>query len=148
MIFGLPDWPTSCLRALERFQLVQLFDVVHYLRHNSGDRPPDVADTYASRVAMVSAASRGADPMDLLADGDRRAVATNTPGFAWAMPRETIERARFFDTCIIGGGDRAMIAAVYGAEDHVIARQRMTPVVTRNPTGRGPPSSVRSWAVP
>jgi hypothetical protein len=137
VIFGLPDWPALALRALERFQLVQLFDAVHYLRHDSGDRLPDVADTYVTRVALVSAASRGVEPMELLAEGDRMAFAANTPGFAWAMPRETIERARFFDTCIVGGGDRAMIAAVYGAEHHVIARQKMTPAHAE---------SYRTWA--
>jgi hypothetical protein len=126
VVFARPDWPELALLALERSRLVQLFEAVHYLRRDVGDRPPDVADTYATRVAIAAAAARGGQPKDLLADGDRQAFGWTSPGFAWAMPRETIERCGFFDSCIIGGGDRAMIAAAYGDCDLVIARQKMT----------------------
>lgn len=126
VIFGRSDWPELALRALERSRLVQLFEAVHYLGREAGDRPLDVADTYATRVAMAAAVVRGARPADLLDEGNRRAVASTAPGFAWAMPRRAIEQCRFFDSCIVGGGDRALIAAAYGECDHVIGRHRMT----------------------
>lgn len=135
VIFARSDWPELALRALDRSRLVQLFDAVHYLRRDAEDSV-DVADTYATRTAMASAIAQGAAPGEILDEGDRKAFASTTPGFAWAMPRETIERCRFFDTCIVGGGDRAMIAAVYGQWDHVIKRQKMTP---------GHAESFRAW---
>lgn len=138
VVFARPDWPQLALRALEQWQLVQLFEVVHYLRRNTGDGPPELAQAYAARVSMPAAVARGVLPKDLLADGDRKAFGASSPGFAWAMPRETIERCRFFDSCIVGGGDRALIAAAYDADDHVIARQRMNPAHAE---------AYRAWAV-
>lgn len=137
LAFARPDWPQLALHALERWQLVQLFEIVHYLRRDLGERRPEVAYAYAARGSMPAAVARGAPPMDLLADADRKAFGSTSPGFAWAMPRETIERCRFFDSCIVGGGDRAMISAAYDADDHVIARQRMTPAHA---------DSYRAWA--
>lgn len=136
VIFGLPEWPELAVQALDRARLVQLFEAVHYLRRDANERRLDLADTYATRVSMASAIAGGARPEDLLAEGDRRAVAPSSPGFAWAMRRDVIEQCRFFDTCIVGGGDRAMIAAVYGQWDHVVRRQRMT---------SGHAQSFRAW---
>lgn len=135
VVFGRTDWPELTLRALDRSRLVQPFEAVHYLRRDADDRM-DLADTYATRNAIASAIARGAEPEYLLAEGDRKTFASTTPGFAWAMARETIEQCRFFDTCVVGGGDRAMIAAVYGQWDHVIRRQKMT---------NGHAESFRAW---
>jgi hypothetical protein len=126
VVFALPDWPELAMAALGRSQLVQLFEAVHYLRREASDFGLDVAHSYATRIAMAASLARGARVDELLADGDRKAFASTSPGFAWAMARETIERCGLFDTCIVGGGDRAMIAAVFGEWDHVIRRQRMT----------------------
>ena len=127
VVLARADWPELALRALERHRLIQLFATARYLRRDCSEGPFAADATYASRTAIAVEVEAGSDPHDLLAEGDHRAYASTTPGFAWASARETIERCRFFDTCIVGGGDRAMIAATYGAFDHVIRRQRMTP---------------------
>jgi hypothetical protein len=127
LVFARSDWPDLAIRALETRRFVQLFETVHYLRRESGDGPFAADAAYIARTSIAREVEAGRDPNHLLTEGDHRTYAPTSPGFAWAMERETIERCRFFDTCIVGGGDRAMIAAAYGAFDHVVQRQKMTP---------------------
>jgi hypothetical protein len=127
IVFDRPDWPELALDALARWPLVQLFREAHYLRRDARDGPPGPEDAYTRRTSIAYGVEGGLDPLPLFTDGDVRPYSSHSPGFAWAMARETIDRLRFFDTCIVGGGDRAMIAAAYGCFDHVVVRQRMTP---------------------
>ena len=50
---------------------------------------------------------------------------TSAPGFAWAARRELLNRHLFFDTCILGGGSRAMACAAYHCLEELINRHRM-----------------------
>ena len=47
-------------------------------------------------------------------------------GFAWAARRDLLERHGFFDECIVGGGDSAIVAAAYGCLDYVVQRQHLS----------------------
>ena len=40
-------------------------------------------------------------------------------GLAWAAATDTIRHLRFFDRCIIGGGDTALLAAACGCFEHI-----------------------------
>jgi hypothetical protein len=54
---------------------------------------------------------------------DRKATPAN--GLAWAARRELLDRHGFFDACIIGGGDRAMISAAHRCFDQLARRHYM-----------------------
>ena len=79
-----------------------------------------------SRTSIPLGIEHGFEPTEIFRDGDLNPFGKHTCGFAWAARREFIERHRLFDTCIVGGGDRALIAAALDCIDHVIQRQRMT----------------------
>ena len=79
------------------------------------DGPLGPADAYTAATPSRHAVEGGCDPHAAPVGGRRNAY-----GCAFARLRLGDGRARpssgfgFFDTCIVGGGDRAMIAAAYG----------------------------------
>ena len=75
----------------------------------------------AQRESLAYAMASGLDNDAWLLSSERSA-GWYAPGFAWAARRELLERHRFYDACIIGGGDRAMATAAYGCFDHLIRR--------------------------
>jgi hypothetical protein len=47
-------------------------------------------------------------------------------GFAWAARRDFLDSQRFYDACIVGGGDAAMVAAAFKSPERAISRLAMT----------------------
>ena len=127
VIFGRDDWPKLALRALESARLVQLFHRVHYVKESFADGMPNVEDTFLTRSSIPIGIERGFSPIAIFEDGNINRYGRHTCGFAWAAPRAILESEGFYDTCIVGGGDRALAAAALGCIDHVVARHRMTP---------------------
>ncbi|MCB1499636.1 MAG: hypothetical protein KDK07_07565 [Bauldia sp.] len=127
LLFGRPDWPDLALTALRSHGLVQLFRSVHYVKEAFPGDWPRPEDTFLTRSSIPIGLEAGITPIDIFEDGNRNRYGQHPCGFAWAAPRALIERERFYDTCIVGGGDRAMIAAAFGCFDHVVTRHRMTP---------------------
>jgi hypothetical protein len=61
----------------------------------------------------------------------------SAPGFAWAAPRAVIATARFYDACILGAGDRALLQAASGHIEEEIAARMPSPPQARH---------YRAWA--
>lgn len=48
-------------------------------------------------------------------------------GMAWAARRELLEQHGFYDGCVIGGGDSALICAAFGVPEIVMGLHDMAP---------------------
>ena len=125
IFFDTPDWIEAADSLLDRYSIIQLFRRVHNLgpQWSPGKDPaseveftrPSAAFSLASGVPAVAAIGH------LLNDRKR----TCAPGFAWAASRELLDRHFFFNSCIVGGGDRAMAGAAYHCLDALMQRHCM-----------------------
>jgi hypothetical protein len=128
VIFENPDWAEQTERALERFLLVQPYrgfcDLPRSTRLDDLDRvgaPP-------TGFSLASSLTPGKPIRDLLPDP------TNTPrqrrgllsGFAWAAPRQVLERHGLYDAGIAGGGEWTMACAAYGDPPLAVEHWRMS----------------------
>ena len=115
VIFEDGRWAERACESLRALPLVQLFERFRELRPSSSD-PSDprepVGDGF-SLAARLQAVLGDARYLLNRRDGDepRRDA---TVGFAWAAPREILDRHGFYDACILGGGDKAMVSAAFG----------------------------------
>jgi hypothetical protein len=125
IIFENSEWPRQASDLLDRALLLQLFSEVHYMPR---DLPPTLVDPQmaeARRTSLAYAVASGLSAFECLEDANQRVYGLYAPGFAWAARTEFMKRHSFYDSCIVGGGDRAMASASYGHFDHVIRRHRM-----------------------
>jgi hypothetical protein len=119
------DWPEAASSLLDRFAIIQLFRHVHYLPPHwtpgSGyERQVDF--TRPSAVFSMASGLPAAACLGHLFDV-RKGTCAN--GFAWAARREILDQHGFFDACILGGGDRAMICAANRCFDQLMQRHCM-----------------------
>lgn len=105
-----PDWPQQAVAALEAVPLVQLFS-------GARDLGPDGAIPQSCVPSVAALALRGEPTF----------VPNNKHGLAWAARRELIRRHGLYDSCVIGGGDTALMRAAYGVRfDDVVKRFEMS----------------------
>ena len=121
VLFHEPDWPRRAIDTLASVPLAQLFSAVRLLDHNATVAP----------VGFPSAAA--------IAQGGRTPFRTKirygrTPfrpkiktGLAWAARRELLECHGYYDGCVIGGGDVALLGGAYGVPEVVDQWWRMSP---------------------
>lgn len=133
VIFADPDWAERASARLDWIPLVQLFGAVHYLPPGAG--PDDIGRVAPelTRLSIAHAVGLGdPDPARALDEGGVHGMGALASGFAWAAQRDLLERHRFYDACIIGGGDTAMVAAALGSPERAISRLAMTETQTRH----------------
>jgi hypothetical protein len=126
ILFESDAWAEAASRLLDRMPLVQLFGEVHYMPRGLPLSAVGPAAAEAHRTSIGIAVTEGLKPKDYLDEANHRVYGRYAPGFAWAARRDLIERHGFYDGCIVGGGDRALVSAASGHYDHVIGRHRMT----------------------
>jgi hypothetical protein len=120
IIFAAPDWHEAAAFLLDRFALIQLFRRVHGVGPQwTLEEDPVAQVEYTQESATTSFASGvpAATSLGLILDNRR---GTSAPGHGWASWRELVNRHSFYDACIVGGGDRAMICAANGCFDEVM----------------------------
>jgi hypothetical protein len=125
VIFARPDWVEGASVLLDRQPIVQLFARTHYM---PADLPTDRFEPGAAelmRPSIAYAVSRGVDPRAGLEEPGALPQSANATGMAWAARRDFVQEHGFYDACIIGGGDRALIAAGYNEPESLIQRHRM-----------------------
>lgn len=120
ILFERDDWPDLARAALEADALVQLFEHVHYLGPDWRPGLDPAAHVERTRPSMAKGLAEGRDAVACLTDPspDVR-PGTYANGMAWAARRELLDRHRFYDASIIGGGDRAISCAALGTFAHV-----------------------------
>ena len=120
IVFERPDWPELALAALEHSTLIQPFRDVR-------DQPGENADgATTSRQSLAFRVSEGAlaptaIPTARLANAWRCAA-----GLAWVARREVLDLHGLYDAGIVGGGDRAIACAAYGAWQGLPRAHRMS----------------------
>jgi hypothetical protein len=123
IVFESLDWHEIARSLLDRFPMIQLFRQAHYLApQGEGDRFSPVEFTRQSAASKLASGVPAAACLGHLI-ADQRVTPAN--GLAWAARRELLDRHGFFDACIIGGGDVAMISAAHRCFDQLARRQCM-----------------------
>jgi hypothetical protein len=126
VVFERQDWAQLALRALQRYPMLQPFRHVYEPAPDEFDEagrlPSDTRLGY-SQAHMLSLGT--AIPM--LLSGNMRFKHGSNSGLAWVARRELLDRHGFYDACVMGSGDRAMLCAALGEWDNMVAYLRMTP---------------------
>jgi hypothetical protein len=115
VIIAEEGWPEAASALLDRFPVIQPFgQVLHLARGNEG------VDPELSKIRRPSFCAGLAEGQEALAMLDASLVkpGPHHAGFAWAARREIVARSGLYDRCILGGGDRAFVAACFGLFDH------------------------------
>jgi len=135
VLFSRQDWPEASLRALEKSPLIQPFSTARDMLDRYSGALGEAASSYAASYC------RGT-PVEMTFEYDEDRVPQrrlSAPGFAWAARRELITSTRFYDACILGAADRAMLQAASGRiEQEIEARM----------PSKAHAQHYRAWAVP
>jgi hypothetical protein len=126
ILFESDDWVERASRALDELALVHLF---HERNELPMDFIPDDPDSWRATLKAQSVLSQ-------LAAGEMTAeeaakpgglLRRSTSGLAWASRRDTLDQHGLYDACIIGSGDKAVLAAGLGVPDHFAQALEMNP---------------------
>jgi hypothetical protein len=112
VIFERSDWVDEANKQLEAFYIVQLFsDIVDLTQdHKSTTGHHDAAPSGRGVVSLLGERNSGiAAILEQVAQARSKCV-----GFAWAARREILEKHGLYDAMVVGGGVRALAAAMYG----------------------------------
>ena len=127
VIFGTADWAERARAALERAELVHLFQDRHDL---PCDTPMERLATWSEPVTCISAVHRlvtGTMKPEDLTRNNSVIELKHTCGLGWAMRRSMLDRHGLYDACILGGADRVMLASALGWFDVATRAGQMSP---------------------
>lgn len=124
VIFENPEWSKQTLQALEHHHFVQPFDELLALEQHQ--TLAERSRLPAQRRSFAAAYSDGTLPPDYLSSAGTSKKFGLAPGHAWAARRSLLEQSGFYDAMILGGGDRAMINAMFGEAESYIRRSFLT----------------------
>jgi hypothetical protein len=118
VVFTSDDWVEHANRALDQFSLLHLFQERHDLPREVGS---DQLDSWTAPMPAISMIFRfaveGVSPQELLLSHPRE-NRRSANGLAWASPREVLDVHGFYDACILGSADRAILCAALGTFDY------------------------------
>jgi hypothetical protein len=116
VMFEADDWSERLDVLLDRVPLVQAFSHVHHLSRD-GTQDETSASTLFTQPSAVRTIASGTPAAEVFARRISRGPGSTSKGMVWAARRHLLDQNGFYDACIIGGGDLALIAAVYGCFD-------------------------------
>lgn len=116
-----PRWPHQAIDELASAPLVQLFSTARHLGQDGGVPPSHLP-------SAAAVACEGHTPFQ----------PKIKHGMAWAARRELLERHGLYDSCVIGGGDTALLGAALGVPE-VVADEKLMSAAQRDHYSR--------WAV-
>lgn len=127
VVFVRPDWHEEVTALLERHVVAQAYRRCVDLAKDSvipaaGSEP--TFDHEEPSIAYKMATGTAADS-DFNRSGHRHLVSAGV-GIAWAARRDFLDRHGLYDTCIVGGGDRAFTCAIYDRFDAVVQAHAMS----------------------
>jgi hypothetical protein len=112
VVFCRDDWADETIARLATTPLLQPYSTVHALPAGAIGGRLGPSQATGERPGVASVISGGGD-LRVLRDISRRA-GSRANGYAWATRRELLERHGFYDACIVGGGDTALVCAALG----------------------------------
>lgn len=107
IIFENENWIVDCNEKLKNYEVVQLYEYANRL-NEFGDVEL-VSKGIIKRISEINL-------IDLN-------LSKGIPGFAWAIRRETIDKIKFLDTQVIGGGDSLMCYSFLGEKNGFVSNQ-------------------------
>ena len=114
VLFGDSEWISKAIHELQRYPIVQLFSELVDLKKGQHRIPPNehllAPRGYGIAGLVKERAVRDTD----FSPSNTADVRQCAFGLAWAARRELLHAHNFYDAMIIGGGDRAMVCAMYG----------------------------------
>ena len=116
IIFETSDWAREAKEHLARLNVIQLF--ADAIEVDSENYALDCKGPVAVVEGIINLLT--ANELMPLDGGAQRKTKV---GLAWAAKRKLLEDHGFYDTLIVGGGDRSMVGAIYGQFDNVIKQQ-------------------------
>ena len=120
VIFERDDWPDLALQALQDCPLVHLFHWRCNLARTAVAESVDLSQIESQSVSLGCRVQTGRVRPDDVRRSDAPLVLGSTAGLAWATRRSVLSPYRLYDACILGTGDRAMVAAAMGKFDYGI----------------------------
>ena len=128
IVFERGDWMDDALDALSRHGLVQLFGQVDYMPAGWTGAPGDASEVYVSGRALDAPQRRA------MSRARRSGCGCRAPGGRFirrASPGRGAVRCSnspgCTSACIVGGGDSALLGAVFDDVEHLARRQEMGP---------------------
>jgi len=109
VFFADDRWPAKAREALGRHSAIQLYSTLLDVTDEAGASSPS-----ASWRSVMNTLSDGGIGFDSLVSMKPRSGGSRF-GMAWVARRDWLDRHGFYDACVIGGGDRAMAAALFGS---------------------------------
>jgi hypothetical protein len=125
VIFDDLDWPEAASSLLDRFFIIQPFKHVHYLSPHWLPGAGYKTELQFTRPSAALSLASGVPAATCLGHALDVREGTSAPGLAWAARRQILDRHGFFDTCIVGGGDTAMICAAHHCFEELMFRHCM-----------------------
>jgi hypothetical protein len=113
VVFERPDWMDEATRKLSEANMVQLFSDLIDLDAGGYQSNASYDNLCATGHGIASAMSEGALTLNTATDS-WESMRLFPCGIAWAMRREILEVHGLYDAMIVGGGDTAMVNAIYG----------------------------------
>jgi hypothetical protein len=125
IVFADPDWATAALGALEHHMIVQPFSDMLNL-------PRDVSLASAARLtpqrrAIARWLTDTGMPVDAIVEPGSAKKFAIVPGRAWVGRRELLARHGWYDTFVIGGGDKLLVLAALGQAPRATTPYLMNP---------------------
>ncbi len=120
IFFDSPGWIEGAESLLDRFAVIQLFRQVHYLSPRWAPGRDCRLEVDFSQLSAASFLASGAPAAMCFGRRFGNRKKGPAPGLAWAARREVLDRHRFYDVGIIGGGDRAMACAAHQCFDDLM----------------------------
>jgi hypothetical protein len=123
IVFERSDWAQRTRDLLEQFALVQPYAQVYEACRHAGPNEVDPAHSDRMGHSLAYGLAVGAAGLDIL-DQNMRLKGWNS-GLAWAGRREVLADHGFYDACILGSGNRAMVCAAVGQFEHAVRYLQM-----------------------
>jgi hypothetical protein len=124
VVFEHSGWVEATSRLLDRAPLVQPFSELWIMPRGwrPGGALPSPLTTRPSTAQWIASGL----PVEGFLGPDFGTLSA-AHGTAWAASRQFLERHPLYDVCVIGGGDRAFCAAVFGILEGTMTRFHMSP---------------------
>jgi hypothetical protein len=123
-VFESDDWAERASKLLETHKIVMPFKCLYELPKNT--LPEDASSKRSVTYSFMYAVATGMAPLESLR-GNMRLKERVGGGGAGIARRAILEKHGFYDACVMGSGNRAMLCAALGRFDDAIHYLQMNP---------------------
>ena len=114
VIITRPDWPNAVRRILDHYALVQPFERLYHMPRDYNGELAEVPRFQIPYQSIGCCLVKGTLPVETFGIPGVSQRLKYAPGMAWAAKRATLQAHGFYDTFVIGGGDKAIVSAACG----------------------------------